>query len=158
LVKFDIEKEKIERVYKSREQITALRILKNKEDPDASKILIATLFGFLELLDLDLGLINTLSVASPNEFIVSLIDQSMSEFLSFSKDGQITVYDQDSLSVTKEESILNLKSDDYLDLILIKSKEYILFTLEKQKMDFYACSTFKKTDSWDYFFDYDLCF
>lgn len=138
LVKFNIEKERIERVYKCKEQITAIRILDNIEDKDASKILVSTLYGYLELLDFDLGTISSLSVSNPNEHIVSLINHSLSEFLSFSKDGQITVYDQETLNIIKEESILNLKSDDYIDLILIRSKEYILFTLEKQKMDFYT--------------------
>lgn len=138
LVKFNIEKEKIDRVYKCKDSITAIRILDNIEDRDASKILISTTGGYLELLDFDLGLITSLSVTNPTEFIVSLINHSLSEFLSFSKDGQITVYDQETLSIIKEESILNLKSDDYLDLILIRSKEYILFTLEKQKMDFFT--------------------
>lgn len=138
LVKFNIEKEKIVRVYKSKERITAIRILDNVDDRDASKILIATLYGYLELLDFDLGIISSLSVPHPNEFIVSLVNHSLSEFLSFSKDGQITVYNQETLDIIKEESILNLKSDDYMDLILIRSKEYILFTLEKQKMDFYT--------------------
>ena len=131
LVKFNIEKERIERVYKWKEQITAIRILDNIEDKDASKILISTLYGYLELLDFDLGMISSLSVSNPNEHIISLINHSLSEFLSFSKDGQITVYDQETLNIIKEESILNLKSDDYIDLILIRSKEYILFTLEK---------------------------
>lgn len=156
LVKFSIEKGKIDRVYKCKDAITAIRVLDNMEDRDASKILISTLGGYLELLDFDLGIISSLAMTNPSEFIVSLINHSLSEFLSFSKDGQITVYDQETLHVIKEESILNLKSDDYLDLILIRSKEYILFTLEKQKMDFFTCATFKKTDSWDYFFDQDL--
>lgn len=157
LVLFNIEKEKIVNVYK-KDGIKCIKVLDNVEDKEATKILISTIDGFLELLDLDLCLISSLSVSNPNEVIVSLINHSLSEFLSFTKDGQITVYDQDTLNVIKEESILNLKSDDYLDLILIRSKEYILFTLEKQKMDFYTCAAFKKTDSWDYFFDYDLHF
>lgn len=156
LVKFNIDKEKIDRVYRSKENITTIRILENLEDREASKILIATLHGYLELLDFDLEIISSLTVPQPNELIVSLINHSLSEFLTFTKDGQITVYDQETLSVIKEHSILNLKSDDYLDLILIRSKEYILFTLEKQKMDFFTWAAFKKTDSWDYFFDEDL--
>ena len=155
IVKFNIDKEKIERVYKSKENIASIRILENHDDRDASKFLISNQTGYLELLDFDLELITSLSSPS-NERIVSLINHSLSEFLSFTKDGQITVYDQETLSVIKEQSILNLKSDDYLDIILIRSKEYILFTLEKQKMDFFTCATFKKTDSWDYFFDEDL--
>ena len=157
LVMFNIEKEKIVNVNKGK-SIINIKVLDNIEDKDATKLLIATQDGHLELLDLDLWPISSLSVSNPNEKIVSLIIHSLSNFLSFTKDGHITVYNQDTLDIVKEESILNLKSDDYLDLILIRSKEYILFTLEKQKMDFYTCSAFKKTDSWDYFFDYDLHF
>ena len=60
------------------------------------------------------------------------MDISDIEFLSFSKDGSIVIYDQESLDVTKEASVFNLKSGDYKDVILIRSKEYMLFTLEKR--------------------------
>ncbi len=76
--------------------------------------------------------------------------------MTFTKEGSIAVYEQETLDVQKEASIFNLKSEDYLSLILIWSKEYIIFTLEKQWMDFFSVGTFKKTDSWDYFFDQDL--
>lgn len=36
-----------------------------------------------------------------------------------------------TLEDTKSGSIFNLKSEDYIDLILIKSREFFLFTLEK---------------------------
>lgn len=51
-----------------------------------------------------------------------------------------------------------MKSEDFIDILLIKSREYFLFTLEGQKMEFFstAGSSFKKTDSWDYFFERDL--
>lgn len=61
-----------------------------------------------------------------------------------------------NLEETKSGSIFNIKSEDYIDLILIKSREYYLFTLEKQKIEFYSASSFKRTDSWDYFFERDL--
>ncbi len=61
-----------------------------------------------------------------------------------------------TLQESKTGSIFNLKSEDYIDLILIKSREFFLFTLEKQKLEFYSASAFKKTDSWDYFFERDL--
>ena len=66
------------------------------------------------------------------------------------------MYDQDTLDVVKEASVFNLKSEDFIGSLLIKSNDYILFTLEKQKMDFYQIGTFKKSDSWDFFFDDDL--
>jgi hypothetical protein len=61
-----------------------------------------------------------------------------------------------TMEESKQGSIFNLKSEDYIDLILIKSREYFLFTLEKQKIEFYSANTFKRTDSWDYFFERDL--
>ena len=61
-----------------------------------------------------------------------------------------------SLEESKAGSIFNLKSEDYIDLILIKSREFFLFTLERQKIEFFSASTFKRTDSWDYFFEKDL--
>jgi len=33
--------------------------------------------------------------------------------------------------MVREGSIFNLKSEDYIDMLLIKSKEYFLFTLER---------------------------
>ena len=81
---------------------------------------------------------------------------SNTEFLSFTKEGSISVLNNSNLEETKQGSIFNLKSEDYIDLILIKSREFFLFTLEKQKIEFYSANTFKRTDSWDYFFERDL--
>lgn len=67
-----------------------------------------------------------------------MIDISQTEFMTFTKEGSIAIYEQETLDLQKEASIFNLKSEDYLDLILIRSKEYIIFTLEKQRMDFYS--------------------
>ena len=85
-----------------------------------------------------------------------MINMSATEFLTFTKEGSISVLNNHSLEETKNGSIFNLKSEDYIDLILIKSREYFLFTLERQKLEFYSASAFKKTDSWDYFFERDL--
>ena len=60
------------------------------------------------------------------------------------------------LEETKAGSIFSLKSDDYIDMILIKSREYFLFTIEKQKIEFFNANTFKRSDSWDYFFERDI--
>jgi hypothetical protein len=77
---------------------------------------------------------------------------SSAEFLTFTKEGSIAIFN--GHTETKSGSIFNLKSEDYIDLILIKSREYFLFTLERQKMEFYSTNNaFKKTDSWDYFFE-----
>ena len=57
-----------------------------------------------------------------------MIDISQTEFMTFTKEGSIAIYEQETLDLQKEASIFNLKSEDYLDLILIRSKEYIIFT------------------------------
>jgi hypothetical protein len=85
-----------------------------------------------------------------------LINISPNEFLAFTKEGSISILNSVTLQESKTGSIFNLKSEDYIDLILIKSREFFLFTLEKQKLEFYSASAFKKTDSWDYFFERDL--
>ena len=41
-------------------------------------------------------------------------------------------------------------------MILIKSREYFLFTIEKQKIEFFNATSFKRSDSWDYFFERDI--
>lgn len=66
------------------------------------------------------------------------------------------VWSSSSLSEIRDGSIFNLKSEDYIDMLLIKSKEYFLFTLERQKIEFYSTDKFKRTDSWDYFFEQDI--
>lgn len=70
------------------------------------------------------------------------------------------MYKTYNLEVEKESTIFHVKSDDYIDTCLIRSKEYILFTLQKQKMEFYTVNNFKRSDLWDYFFEHDLtrCF
>jgi hypothetical protein len=85
-----------------------------------------------------------------------LINLSNTEFLCFTKEGSISILNNCTLDESKSGSIFNLKSEDYIDLILIKSREFFLFTLEKQKIEFYSANTFKRTDSWDYFFERDL--
>jgi hypothetical protein len=56
---------------------------------------------------------------------------SSNEFLVFTKEGSISILNNHSLEESKNGSIFNLKSEDYIDLILIKSREFFLFTLEK---------------------------
>lgn len=66
-----------------------------------------------------------------NEEIIQLIYLSGTEFLSFTKEGSISIMSNTTLEETKAGSLFNLKSEDYIELILIKSREYFLFTLEK---------------------------
>ncbi len=108
------------------------------------------------LYDLNMNQLKIVNIKSINEEIIQLINLSATEFLSFTKEGSISIMNNATLDETKNGSIFNLKSEDYIDLILIKSREYFLFTLERQKLEFYSASAFKKTDSWDYFFERDL--
>lgn len=81
---------------------------------------------------------------------------SSTEVIGFTKEGSISIMNNLTLEESKAGTIFNLKSEDYIDLLLIKSWEFFLFTLEKQKIEFYSASSFKRTDSWDYFFERDL--
>ena len=76
--------------------------------------------------------------------------------MAFTKEGSIQVLNNQTLDEVRQGSIFNLKSEDYIDLILIKSREFFLFTLERQKIEFFSATNFKRTDSWDYFFEKDL--
>ena len=87
--------------------------------------------GALILFDANLTPLKQALLKTPNEEVISLINLSNTEFLSFTKEGSISVWGNTSLEEIKDGSIFNLKSEDYIDLILIKSKEYFLFTLEK---------------------------
>lgn len=57
---------------------------------------------------------------------------------------------------SKSGTIFSLKNEDYIDLLLIKSREFFLFTIERQKIEFYNAQSLKRTDSWDYFFQNDI--
>ncbi len=51
--------------------------------------------------------------------------------LAFTKEGSISILNNITLDENKNGSIFNLKNEDYIDLILIKSREFFLFTLER---------------------------
>jgi hypothetical protein len=71
------------------------------------------------------------------------------------EDGDIVVLNTEQvLERVRIGSIFSLKNEDCTDIILIKSKENFLFTIENHRMEFYSVQTFKKSDSWDYFFPY----
>lgn len=56
----------------------------------------------------------------------------------FSRDGSFVVLNTEvMLEEVKRGTVFSLKSEDYLDILLIKSKENYLFTIERQKMDFF---------------------
>ncbi len=64
-----------------------------------------------------------------NEEVIQVLNLSAAEFLVFTKEGSIAIFNGNT--ETKSGSIFNLKSEDYIDLILIKSREFFLFTLER---------------------------
>jgi len=88
--------------------------------------------------------------------LLRIVNLPQNEFMCFTKEGQISVFNNANLDVTKTGSIFNLKSEDYIDIVLIKSREHFLFTIEKQKIEFYHASSFRRSDSWDYFFERDI--
>lgn len=140
-------------------KVTALKLLKtpNEESiPTKNRVAISLITGEIVLYDFNLRQLQSISIKPVNEEIIQLINLSATEFLAFTKEGSISIHNNSTLAETKTGSIFNLKSEDYIDLILIKSREFFLFTLEKQKLEFYSASSFKKTDSWDYFFERDL--
>ena len=58
-----------------------------------------------------------------NEEVIQLINLSNTEFLCFTKEG--------SISIMSNSTLEDIKIEDYRDFILIKSREFFLFTLEK---------------------------
>lgn len=56
------------------------------------------------------------------------------------------------LEILRKGSIFSLKSEDCIDVLLIKSKDSYMFTIEQHRMDFFSIAGFKKSDSWEYFF------
>ena len=139
--------------------MTALKLIKtpNDEGPGMKhKLVAAFITGEVILYDMNLNQIQSTMLNYINEEIIQVINISSNEFLAFTKEGSISILNNMTLQESKTGSIFNLKSEDYIDLILIKSREFFLFTLEKQKLEFYSASAFKKTDSWDYFFERDL--
>ena len=56
------------------------------------------------------------------------------------------------LEIVRKGSIFSLKSEDCIDILLIKSKDNYMFTIEKHRMDFFHAANFKKSDSWEYYF------
>ena len=91
----------------------------------------ANINGKITLYDLNLAVLTTVLMKNTGEECIKLVNLSNTEFMCFTKEGSISVMSNVSLEETKNGSIFNLKSEDYIDLILIKSREYFLFTLEK---------------------------
>jgi len=161
LVKFNFKTKHLENsvsmLEKGGGKLTSMKIIKTTEESYKYKIATASINGQISLFDLNLKILRSVNgKIQMNEEVISIVNLSNTEFLSFTKEGTINVFDNVTLTENKQGSIFNLKSEDYIDLILIKSREYFLYTLEKQKIEFYSATSFKKTDSWDYFFERDL--
>lgn len=93
---------------------------------------------------------------APGDEVIRIIRSSDSEIMCFSNEGAINVLGVHGLEEIKSGTIFSLKNEDYIDLLLIKSREYFLFTIERQKIEFYSADHLKRTDSWDYFFPSDI--
>lgn len=133
-----------------------MKLVKTLEEQHKLKLAVGLENGTVQLYDMSLNLLRSVSLKASNEEIIQVINVSNTEFLCFTKEGTIAIMNNSTLEETKPGSIFNIKNEDYIDLILIKSKEFFLFTLERQKIEFYSASSFKRTDSWDYFFERDL--
>lgn len=156
LKKFKFKTKTLETTIEIEHSITAMKLIKSVDEAHPIKLAAAFINGNIALYDLNLQLLKLVTLKTTNEESIRLINSSNTEMLVFSKEGSITVLNNTTLEEGKSGSIFNLKNEDYIDLILIKSREFFLFTLERQKIEFFNASTFKKTDSWDYFFEKDL--
>ena len=138
------------------EPVTALKLLRTLDESLKFKLAAGFATGTLTLYDLALNPLKSITLKTPNEEVIQILNLSNTELLAFTKEGSISIMNNVNLEESRSGSIFNLKSEDYIDLILIKSREFFLFTLEKQRIEFYSANTFKRTDSWDYFFERDL--
>lgn len=67
------------------------------------------------------------------------ISLSPSDCLLFMEDGDMIVVNTEQvLERVRIGSIFSLKNEDCTDIILIKSKENFLFTIENHRMEFYS--------------------
>lgn len=110
--------------------VTALKLINCSEVEMPHKLIVAFLDGDIVLYDMDLNVLCTTTRTSYNE-IIRIVSLSPVEVLCFYREGQITVLNTLTLDEVRQGSIFNLKSEDYLDLILIKSREFFLFTIER---------------------------
>jgi len=106
--------------------------------------------------DGELNLMFQCSIENPLT-IKRLVPLNEAECLFFSQDGHLVILNTEQ--VLEEEgsgSIYQLKSEDYKDLLHIKAKENFFFTIESHKMEFFSASSYKKSDTWDYFLPYSI--
>jgi len=156
LNKFKFRTRQLELSVPMEQQVSAMKLLKSTDEANPLKLGVSLINGSVVLLDLNLVRLKQTQLKVVNEEIIQLINLSNNEFMAFTKEGSIQVLNNQTLDEVRQGSIFNLKSEDYIDLILIKSREFFLFTLERQKIEFFSATNFKRTDSWDYFFEKDL--
>ena len=111
--------------------MTAMKLLKTIEEAHKVKVACGFANGVVTVYDINLNALKSVGTKVLNEEVIQLINLSNTEFLSFTKEGSISIMSNTTLEESKQGSIFNLKSEDYIDLILIKSREFFLFTLER---------------------------
>lgn len=131
LMKYNFKDKKLENQQQMDQPVTAMKLLKTLEESHRHKLAVGFLNGQIMVYDINLVPLKSVQIKSVNEEIIQLINISNTEFLSFTKEGSINILNNSTLEESKQGSIFNIKSEDYIDLILIKSKEYFLFTLER---------------------------
>jgi WD40 repeat protein len=131
LAKYNFKTKNLESFVQMENTITALKLIKTLEDSNKLKLAAGFNTGLITLYDLSLNSLKSIMLKTINEEVIQLINLSNTEFLCFTKEGSISIMNNSTLEESKNGSIFNLKSEDYIDLILIKSREYFLFTLER---------------------------
>jgi hypothetical protein len=87
--------------------------------------------NFIIMYDLDLKILFQTCIAFAPQDIKKFLSTTKNECLVYNNDGSIVVLNTDyMLEVLKKGSIFSLKSEDCIDIILIKSKESYMFTIE----------------------------
>ena len=77
---------------------------------------------------------------TPGDEVIRILRSGEQEIMCFSNEGTINVLSANNLEEIKSGTIFSLKNEDYIDLLLIKSREYFLFTIERSKIEFYSAS------------------
>jgi hypothetical protein len=83
--------------------------------------------------DLDLMVLFNVELPYLNELHPKkFIGLNLQEVILFYADGSMIVFDSSSmLKTVRSGTIFNIKGEDYLDMLLIKSREHFLFSIEK---------------------------
>jgi len=85
------------------------------------------------LYDLDLNQLQQINLVNmtPGDEVMRMVRISDVQIMCFSNEGAINFLDINTLEEQKSGTIFSLKNDDYIDLLLIKSREFFLFTIER---------------------------